>query len=138
VNTAHPAITGVAQVGQTFTASAGGWSGSPTTYAYEWRRCDASGDRCDRIRDAANLSTYVLTSDDVGHTLRVYMSASNAAGTGYEKSLKSEVVAAAPAPAADSTTAAGATDTAPAAADTTTSDATGDNADSTDSRTRKR
>ena len=138
VNTAHPAITGVAQVGQTFTASAGSWSGSPTTYAYEWRRCDASGDRCDRIRDAANLSTYVLTSDDVGHTLRVYMSASNAAGTGYEKSLKSEVVAAAPAPAADSTTAAGATDTAPAAADTTTSDATGDSADSTDSRTRKR
>ena len=137
VNTAHPVITGVAQVGQTFTASTGSWSGSPTTYAYEWRRCDASGDRCDRIRDAANLSTYVLTSDDVGHTLRVYMSASNAAGTGYDKSLKSEVVAAAPAPAADSA-AAGTTDTAAAAADTTTSDATGDSADAGDSRTRKR
>jgi hypothetical protein len=135
VNTAHPVITGVAQVGQTFTASAGTWSGSPTTYAYEWRRCDASGDRCDRIRDVvANLSTYVLTNDDVGHTLRVYVSASNAAGTGYEKSLKSEVVVA----AADSAAADATEETAPAAAETTTSDATGDSTGSGDTRTRKR
>lgn len=99
VSTANPAITGEAVEGGTFTASAGTWSGSPTAYEYQWRRCDASGERCERIRDAANLPTYVLTTDDVGHTLRVYVSASNAAGSGNEKSLKSEVVAAAPAPA---------------------------------------
>ena len=103
VSTANPSITGEAVEGGTFTASAGTWSGSPTAYAYEWKRCDASGGQCDRIRDAANSSTYVLTSDDVGHTLRVYVSATNAAGSGYEKSLKSEVVAAAPAPAPAST-----------------------------------
>ena len=103
MSTANPSITGEAVEGGTFTASAGTWSGSPTAYAYEWKRCDASGGQCDRIRDAANSSTYVLTSDDVGHTLRVYVSATNAAGSGYEKSLKSEVVAAAPAPAPAST-----------------------------------
>ena len=49
VNTGLPAISGSAVVGQLLSASAGVWSGNPTGYAYEWRRCDTAGAACTAI-----------------------------------------------------------------------------------------
>jgi len=45
-NTTPPAVSGSAQSGQALTASPGSWSGSPTSYAYQWQRCDSAGAAC--------------------------------------------------------------------------------------------
>src|SRR5438874_2314700 len=80
-NTALPQISGTAQVGQTLTSSAGTWSGSPTWYAYQWKRCDSAGANCAAIT-GATASSYAVASGDVGSTLRAAVSATNSGGTG--------------------------------------------------------
>jgi hypothetical protein len=78
-NTAPPTISGTTQEGMTLTASPGSWTESPTSYNYKWRRCDSLGARCKTIKGASS-STYAVLSADVGHTLRVSVTARNAAG----------------------------------------------------------
>jgi subtilisin family serine protease len=95
LNTAPPAITGGTQVGQTLSASTGAWSGSPTTYAYQWRRCDAAGGTCSDIAGAVGPA-YAAQWADTGSTLRVAVTASNAAGTGVAMSAQTGAVTAAP------------------------------------------
>jgi subtilisin family serine protease len=80
VNTASPTISGTAQAGQTLTASTGQWSNSPTGYAYAWSRCDSGGANCSAVSGATS-SSYQLQSADVGSTVRVAVTASNAAGS---------------------------------------------------------
>jgi hypothetical protein len=80
-NNAPPTISGTAQQGQTLTEVHGSWSNSPTSYSYQWEDCDSSGSNCTPIAGATN-QTYSLTSADVGHTIRVSESATNAGGTG--------------------------------------------------------
>src|SRR6266480_4277677 len=70
VNLSPPTISGIAQQGQTLTASQGGWTGSPTGFSYEWLRCDSAGANCSPIALATNPS-YSVTESDVGSTLRV-------------------------------------------------------------------
>ena len=63
------------------TASDGSWAGTPPiTYTHQWRRCNKSGASCTDISGAI-ARTYGLTSADVGFTLRVQVTATNAAGT---------------------------------------------------------
>lgn len=77
-NVTLPLITGLAQIGQTLIATTGTWNGSPTTYAYSWRRCDAILSACSVL--GANLSTYTLTTADGGWRFEVAVTASNDAG----------------------------------------------------------
>ncbi len=98
VNTAPPVVSGTAQVGNALTVSTGSWSGSPTTFGYEWRRCDASGSSCASV-SGATAAGYVLTTADQGRTMRAVVKAWNAAGTGSATSDPSSVVAAAVTPA---------------------------------------
>lgn len=74
-NTAAPAISGQAQVGQTLTASQGTWSGNPTSFHYQWLRCDAAGSSCTPV--GTDAATYALTDADAGSTIRVDVSAEN-------------------------------------------------------------
>lgn len=97
-NTATPTISGTPQDGSTLTASTGTWSNSPTSYTYSWSRCDKNGDTCAAIT-AATASTYKLQSADVGGTLRVTVTATNADGAAAATSAPTAVVAAASAPA---------------------------------------
>ena len=85
MNLSLPTITGTAKVGQTLTASPGTWSGSPTAYFYYWRRCNANGQTAQPSR-GQNLTKYVLSSADVGYTIRVAIFARNAAGQTYVNS----------------------------------------------------
>jgi hypothetical protein len=84
-NTAEPRITGSTTVGSTLTASQGNWTGSPTSFAYQWVRCPRDGGlptgaNCAAI-GGASTSSYVVASADVDHRLRVRVTASNADGS---------------------------------------------------------
>ena len=94
-NQSPPTISGTAQVGQTLSASTGTWSGSPTSFAYQWRRCDSGGTGCADL-PGAGASTYVPVGGDVGSTLRVRVTATNDAGSSSAESAPSAVVTDAP------------------------------------------
>src|SRR5947199_189779 len=66
-NTTLPAISGTAKVGATLTTSDGMWSNSPTSFAYQWLRCNGGGKQCVSIA-GATLKTYVLVAADAGNT----------------------------------------------------------------------
>jgi cytoskeletal protein RodZ len=90
-NTGLPTISGTARDGSLLTASTGSWTGSPSSYAYRWLRCDAQGGGCGPIA-GADSRQYTVTSTDVGHTLRVQVTAANAAGNGSATSSPTAVV----------------------------------------------
>jgi hypothetical protein len=90
-NTTPPAITGTAQAGQTLTASTGSWSGTATSFSFQWQRCDAAGNACVAI-PAATAGTYVVAASDSGFTLRVAVTATNAAGSATATSGQTAVV----------------------------------------------
>lgn len=79
VNTAEPSITGSAAVGATLTAVPGTWTGA-STLAYQWLQCDAKGAECQAVQGATE-KTYVVRAGDVGHTLRVEVTAKNDGGS---------------------------------------------------------
>jgi hypothetical protein len=98
-NTARPTITGRPQEGQTLTAGEGTWTspdGSPITFAYQWKRCDASGEACQNIA-AATQKTYTAQPADVGITLVVTVTATNGQGSQSRDSLPTPVVTGLPA-----------------------------------------
>jgi len=85
-NTIAPTVVGLPLAGQTLTASEGLWSGTePIAYAFRWQRCSKAGTECKDI-SGASKSSYVLTGEDAGHTVRVVVTASNVAGTTEKES----------------------------------------------------
>lgn len=74
-DTSPPTIAGTAQAGQTLAAGTGTWTGTaPITYAYKW----ASGG----IAVGTNSPSYTVAATDIGKTITVTITASNAAGAG--------------------------------------------------------
>lgn len=96
-NVAPPVIIGTASPGSQVQASAGEWAGANgAAYAYSWLRCLASGTNCAPISGAGSPS-YLVTSADSGGSLRVRVTAKNAAGSTSADSLAVPVKAAPPA-----------------------------------------
>jgi glucose/arabinose dehydrogenase/PKD repeat protein len=80
-NVAEPVIMGVTRVRNTLTASIGTWKGSePLEFGYQWLRCDVRGNDCVAIL-GANGVTYMLTPAEFQSSVRVTVTATNAAGT---------------------------------------------------------
>jgi hypothetical protein len=96
VNTSPPTISGAALQGQLVTEAHGGWSGGPTSYGYQWARCNGAGSGCQSL-GLATAQSYLLGPSDVGSTIRVYETASNGSGEGGPAvSTQTGVVGAAP------------------------------------------
>ncbi len=84
-NTSEPTVSGTATVGSTLTATQGAWSGSPTSFSFQWVRCptdggNAAGSNC-AVIGGATTQAYIVSSADVGFRLRVRVTASNADGS---------------------------------------------------------
>ena len=75
-----PAVTGSTVEGQTLSASTGTWAGSPTKFSYQWEDCNSAGEACAESKGASS-STFRLAAADVGHTVRVVVTALNSHGS---------------------------------------------------------
>lgn len=94
LNTSPPTISGTATVGQTLTANPGSWSGSPTSYAYQWLYCDRNSANCKPIQGATS-TTYQPVVYDVGGRDAVRVTAANGATSATATSAPAAVVQAA-------------------------------------------
>ncbi len=90
-NTAVPVITGSTVVGGTLTANTGSWTGNPTSYSYQWQRCNAHGAAC--VGLVTTGPTYTVGSVDIGNTLRAVVTATNTVGSATAASAATPVVA---------------------------------------------
>jgi hypothetical protein len=79
ISTAPPTISGTTQQDQTLSEHHGSWTNAPEIYSYQWLACDKHGTDCNPIFDAGG-PTYTPQTADVGHTIRVQETATNAAG----------------------------------------------------------
>jgi len=97
-------VSGSALEGTVLSASRGRWdSSSKVTFAYQWRRCLPDGTGCADIAGATD-NVYPARTEDVGHTLRVAVTATNRDGSAAAVSVPTGVVAALSAQAPHSTT----------------------------------
>jgi hypothetical protein len=90
------------------TAENGTWSNSPTSFAYQWLRCNGGGNACVSVANGTQ-KTYTLVGADAGRTIRVRVTATNADGSASAESAQTAAVAQrspAPSPAAPKNTAA--------------------------------
>ena len=83
-NSVLPAISGVAQVGQTLTAWPGAWANSPA-FSYQW---NADGTPISGATD----QTYVPVAGDVGDVITVSVTGTNTAGSASETSVGTAAV----------------------------------------------
>ncbi len=89
VNLSAPTIspTTPPTIGTTLFASVGSWSDSPSSYSYQWFRCNVSGTTCTTsIQGPSSVASYVVAATDVGFPIVVQVSATNIAGTSTPRS----------------------------------------------------
>ena len=81
-NLSIPTIIGTARTGETLTASSpsSSWTGSPTSYSYQWKRSSTSTGSYANI-DAATSNSYLVLESDVGYFFKVSVTATNGLGT---------------------------------------------------------
>jgi hypothetical protein len=92
VNTSLPVVSpSKPHPGVVETTTNGTWTGSPTSYTYNWQRCDALGGSCVFIAGATS-ATYTPVKADAGHTLVAAVTAHNGEGSGQAWSAPTELV----------------------------------------------
>jgi hypothetical protein len=89
VNSVLPAVSGVAQEGETLTAFAGIWSGGPT-FAFQWQELISAV--WTNISGATSQTLVVPGGSTIGRPVRVVVTASNAAGSATANSVQTAAV----------------------------------------------
>jgi hypothetical protein len=79
-STSPPTISGTPHEGQRLTEGHGSWTNNPTSYSYQWYACDSSGNNCAPINHA-NGPAFTLSAAEVGYTIVVQETATNAGGS---------------------------------------------------------
>ena len=79
-NTSAPVISGTTRTGSTLSIASDAWTGSPTSYTYQWKRASSAGGPYSNIGSATS-STYVLTDDDINKYIKVSVVATNGIGS---------------------------------------------------------
>lgn len=90
-----PFVAGNTVEGETLYGYSAGWDETPTVSS-KWQRCNGAGSNCVDIPGQTS-TTYVLTSADVGATIRFFETAVNAGGT-VNATYVTAVIVAAPLP----------------------------------------
>jgi hypothetical protein len=90
-NRAAPTIAGAALTGKTLSARRGRWSNRPTRFRYAWQSCNRAGKSCARVR-GAKRAKYRIEPRQLGHRLRVVVTAFNQAGHASARSKPTAVV----------------------------------------------
>jgi hypothetical protein len=90
-NTDRPTVSGVPRVGEELTANEGSWTANPTSFGYQWQRCDIDVVTCFDVTGATG-KTYGVRLGDLGFRLRVQVTARNAGGAGTALSAPTAVV----------------------------------------------
>jgi uncharacterized protein YukE len=92
VETAAPVVGGTPRDGSYLHTSVGKWEATrPLTFAYEWRRCSASGEECSPLPSATS-HVYKLGHEDVGHTFEAVVRATDEGGSASATSHHSATV----------------------------------------------
>ena len=78
-NSVAPVISGTTLTGSTLSTTNGTWTGSPSSYTYQWKRATATSGSYSNISSATN-STYVLTDADIDKYIKVSVIATNSIG----------------------------------------------------------
>jgi len=79
-NTNVPVISGAAAANQTLEVSQGSWTGSPTSFSYEWMRSATETGTYLPIANATSNS-YLLTSSDTDYFIKATVTATNGGGS---------------------------------------------------------
>lgn len=79
VSVRPPSVSGTPAIGQQLRVATGEWGGAqPITFSFQWLRCDTGGNNCLTVSSATD-DAYGVTAGDQGKTLRVRVTARNAA-----------------------------------------------------------
>ena len=74
-------ITGTKEVGHVLSVNNGAWANAPTSFSYQWYRCDNPGKTNCQPINGATRNRYRLSTDDAGHTIYASVTASNREGS---------------------------------------------------------
>ena len=73
VNTVLPVVSGNTYIGDLLTTTDGTWSGTPTSFSYQWKR--------GATNIGTNANTYTLVTADAGTNITCVVTATNATGS---------------------------------------------------------
>jgi hypothetical protein len=91
-----PEVNGSPVSGRQLTADTGSFDGDePIQTSYTWNRCDATGAACHVIANAKKI-IYVTGPADIGYTIRIFVTATNAYGNMVAQSPATDAISAAP------------------------------------------